>query len=78
MITTEDLDPVGARDPRKVFLALAVKHGLTPLDQAGMSDALWAYTMEVVHECAALVEPYGDSEAGGNAAEHIRAEFYDY
>ena len=73
MTENEDADPVGgARDPRKTFTELAIASGAT-----GMTEELWQYTMVVVGMCAAIGDAYGDGEAGGNAGEAIRAEFYD-
>ena len=80
MIENEDDDPVGEppppRDPKAAFRALAERVGLIrpgdPIDQN-----LLDFANGVVDLCATIAEPYGDSEAGGNAAEHIRAELYD-
>lgn len=79
MIENEDDDPVGeppARDPEAAFRAVAERVGLIgPGDP--MDRKLLDFANGVVDLCATIAEPYGDSEAGGNAAEHIRAELYD-
>ena len=80
MIENEDDDPVGEapppRDPRAAFTYLAERHGL--IERGQVLDAkLMAFATDVVELCAAIGDGYGDGEAGGNAGEHIRAEYYD-
>lgn len=74
----EDADPVGPapRDPREVFTALAVKSGLIK-DGDKLDQNVFDLCTEVVGLCAAIGDQYGDGEAGGNAGEHIRAEYWE-
>ena len=77
-VENEDNDPVGAArpDPRAVFNALAAKHGLIkPGDK--LDTNIIAFAIGVVDLCAGIADGYGDAESGGNAGEHIRAQFYD-
>ncbi|MBC7392343.1 MAG: hypothetical protein H7340_03340 [Variovorax sp.] len=71
----EDRDPVGpARDPREVFTALAVQHGLIrPVDK--LDRNMIDFATAVVDLCATNGDRYGDVDC--NAGDHIRAEYYD-
>lgn len=77
-IEDEDADPVGQapRDPLKVFKGLAVKHGLMK-EGDQLDQKLFDLCTDVVGLCAAIGDQYGDGEAGGNAGEHIRAEYWE-
>ena len=71
----EDADPVGpAADPLQAYTDLAVKHGLV---RAGdkLDENMVDFAAELVTLGARIGDGYGDSEAGGNAGEHIRAEY---
>ncbi|RYE72314.1 MAG: hypothetical protein EOO81_03690 [Oxalobacteraceae bacterium] len=71
-------DPVDAgeapppRDPRAMFTALAVKHGLIR-DGDKLDQNMVDFATDIVGACADIGDEYGDDEAGGNAGEHIRA-----
>jgi len=79
MTENEDDDPVGEapppRDPVAVFTRLAVKHGLIR-DGDKLDQNVVDFATSIVDVCASIGDAYGDSEAGGNAGEHIRAELY--
>lgn len=71
----EDDDPVGApADPLQAYTDLAVKHGLI---RAGdkLDQNVIDFAADIVAASANIGDGYGDSEAGGNAGEHIRAVF---
>ncbi len=72
----EDADPVGgpAADPLQTYTDLAAKHGLS---RAGdrLDQNMVDFAAELVSLCARIGDGYGDCEAGGNAGEHIRAEY---
>lgn len=77
-LENEDDDPVGPghQDPRAVFTELAAKHGLIkPGDK--LDTNILEFAIGVVDLCAGIADGYGDAESGGNAGEHIRAQFYD-
>ncbi|MDN4590255.1 hypothetical protein DBA29_17330 [Xenophilus aerolatus] len=74
----EDDDPVGPApapaDPIGVYTELAVQTGLVrPGDK--LDQNLIDFAAALVDRCARVGDRYGDGEAGGNAGEHIRAEY---
>lgn len=78
MTEDESADPVGPppRDPVALFTSLAVKHGLIR-DGDKLDQNMIDFATDIVGACADIGDQYGDSEVGGNAGEHIRAELWD-
>lgn len=53
-----------------------MKHRLiTPGDKQAQN--VFDLCTDVVDLCTTIGDAYGDGEAGGNAGEHIRAEYWD-
>ncbi len=80
MIENEDDDPVGEAPPScdriAVFTSLAVKNDLIR-DGDKLDQNMIDFATDIVGACADIGDAYGDSEMGGNAGEHIRAELWD-
>ncbi|KWT98050.1 MULTISPECIES: hypothetical protein [unclassified Variovorax] len=65
-----------ARGPVSRFTEFATQRGLIrPGDK--LDQNVVDFATRVVDAAASLGDPFGDSEAGGNAGEHIRAELYE-
>ena len=76
MMENEDADPVGPRDPEKIFRGIAAAAGVIregdPLDR-NLIDFAYA----VVELCASIGDGYKDEDGDGDAGAHIRAELGD-
>lgn len=73
----EDADPVGPVDPMVTIADAAVRHGLLVAGEP-LPDNLLAFAADLIDQAAVVGEGYGDSEAGGNAGEHIRSVLYPF